>query len=78
MVVIGATVGISRITKEHMDLVNNLKLPMIVVLTKSDIASKDILQKNIKEIKKFSKQNRVFPFIVKTENDILQNISRVA
>ena len=37
MLVIGANVGITKITSEHLGIANTLSLPLFVVLTKTDL-----------------------------------------
>lgn len=38
MIVIGANMGISRMTKEHLGITLSLKIPFFVVITKIDIS----------------------------------------
>ena len=50
MVVIGANMGVKRMTKEHMGICLSFKIPMIVVLTKIDIAPESVLNETIQTI----------------------------
>jgi GTPase len=43
MLVVGANMGISRMTKEHIGIAISLKIPMFVVITKVDIAPTNVL-----------------------------------
>lgn len=43
MVIIGANMGITRMTREHIGLSIALKIPIFFVLTKIDIAPENIL-----------------------------------
>jgi GTPase len=57
-ILISANSGIQRMTKEHLGLVLGLKLPIIVVITKIDIAPRNILSETIQSVKKiFHKRN---------------------
>ena len=38
MIIIGANMGISRMTKEHLGIALALKIPFFIVMTKIDIA----------------------------------------
>jgi GTPase len=42
MLVIGANMGVSRMTKEHIGIVMTLKVPMFVVITKIDLAPENV------------------------------------
>lgn len=42
MLVVGANMGISRITKEHIGIAVSLKIPIFVVITKVDIAPPNV------------------------------------
>ena len=42
MLVVGANMGVSRMTKEHIGISMALKLPMFVVVTKVDLAPENI------------------------------------
>jgi GTPase len=42
MLVVGANMGISRMTKEHIGIAISLKIPMFVVVTKIDIAPENV------------------------------------
>ena len=42
MLVIGANMGVSRMTKEHIGITMALKIPMFVVITKLDLAPETV------------------------------------
>jgi len=79
IVIIGANRGILKITREHIKILYHLKIPMIVVITKTDLIDKlhegmdtkrDGLAKITNDVKKiFSKGN----FNVLDMNDIIEN-----
>ena len=52
IVVIGSNMGVNRITEEHLSILLYLRIPIIIVLTKTDIAPKDIYQSTCQQIKK--------------------------
>ena len=47
MIVIGANMGITRMTKEHIGLALSLKVPMFFVITKIDIAPENVYNSTI-------------------------------
>ena len=79
IVIIGANRGILKMTREHIKILYHLKIPMIIVITKTDLidklhesadGKKDGLSKITSEVKKiFSKGN----FNVIDVNDIIEN-----
>lgn len=52
IVTIGANMGISRMTKEHLGIAIYLKLPIVIVITKLDLCPEHILEKTIRRINK--------------------------
>ena len=56
IVVVGANMGVSRMTKEHIGIATSLDLPIIIVVTKIDMVLPETLKKTVDEIKEiFSK-----------------------
>ena len=55
MIVIGANAGLSKMTREHFGISLFLKIPMILVITKIDLAPLEILENTKNDIKKLSK-----------------------
>lgn len=51
LVMIGTSMGITRMTKEHISTAFSLRIPVIVVFTKIDICPKDLLKKTVSEVK---------------------------
>ena len=43
MVVVGANMGVQRMTKEHIGIAMSLKIPIFIVVTKIDLAPNEIL-----------------------------------
>jgi len=52
MILVGANMGVSLMTREHLLLTFILKLPFFVVVTKTDIAPQNVLQNTLIDIKK--------------------------
>ena len=50
LVVIGANMGVTRMTEEHLTLSLNLAIPTFIVVTKIDMAPQHILTQTLKEI----------------------------
>ena len=67
--------GLNKMTKEHIGITLTLKLPMLVVITKKDIAPPEIYQTTIDKIKDISKLpicNKMKFYVVKKEEDLEQ------
>ena len=71
MIIIGANMGISRMTKEHLGISLALKIPFLCVLTKIDMAPANVLQETMDTLLKILKSNGVgrMPILVKTKQD---------
>jgi GTPase len=52
MIVVGANMGITRMTKEHIGLALALKVPMFFVITKVDIAPENVYTENLEFLQK--------------------------
>jgi small GTP-binding protein len=70
LIVINANTGIQRMTREHIGLVLSLKIPIIIIYTKLDIAPPNIIKDNLNKINDFfhrkTKKNVV---IMKDDNN---------
>ena len=53
LIVINANTGIQKMTREHLGLVLSMKIPIIVIYTKIDIAPKVVMEENLKKITEF-------------------------
>jgi len=51
MLIIGANMGVSKMTKEHFNIAKTLNKPIIIIVTKVDIAPKHILDNTLQQIK---------------------------
>ena len=56
MILIGANMGVSHMTIEHLILAIVLKIPFVIVITKIDLAPKNILEQTITSLKKVLKR----------------------
>lgn len=52
LVVVGANLGLSKMTKEHLGIVLALEIPFFLVITKIDMVAPEILKKTIKTLSK--------------------------
>jgi GTPase len=52
MIVVGANMGVSRMTREHLGIALILKIPFFVVITKVDISPPEVLQKTLETLGK--------------------------
>ena len=58
MILIGANMGVSVMTREHLLLALILKIPIIFVISKIDICPKNVLEETLKDLKKILKRYR--------------------
>lgn len=72
MIIIGANMGISKMTKEHLGVTLALKIPFFIVLTKVDLAPPNVMNETIDNIVKIMKSKIVdrYPIIINNEEDI--------
>ena len=72
MVIVGANMGLSKMTKEHLGISLALKLPFFIVITKTDMVEAPVLEKTIEDLKKLLKTNAVNrkPLITTNESEV--------
>ena len=58
-IVIGANMGINKMTKEHLGLTISLKIPYIVVITKIDLCPQNVLENTLSDLDRISKTHVV-------------------
>jgi small GTP-binding protein len=58
-IIIGANMGINKMTREHLGLTISLKIPYIVIITKIDMCPENILVNTIKDLDRISKSSYV-------------------
>lgn len=70
MVVVGANMGLSKMSKEHIGIAWALELPIIVVFTKTDLAPEQVYKENLKKVGLLVKEHCAkVPVLVKTQKD---------
>jgi GTPase len=70
LLVIGANMGVTHMTKEHLGLCVALKIPVIVVLTKVDIAPENVKKDTIAQITQLFKNRGVRKNLSFIRNDV--------
>jgi len=72
MIIIGANMGVQRMTKEHLGIALALKIPIYIVITKIDIAPADIYKQTLDYITKILKSTgtQKLPVVVRETDDI--------
>jgi GTPase len=70
MLMVGANMGLTGTAKEHLQLALSLQIPIFIVLTKIDIAPKQILKKTINDIKTLIRKKRRQLYKINDEKDI--------
>lgn len=72
MLVIGANMGVSRMTREHIGITMALKIPMFIVVTKLDLAPEQVYQDTLNTISKILRGSacNMKPIIVKDDKNI--------
>ena len=72
MIVVGANMGITKMTKEHLSVVISLKIPIFFVITKIDICPPNILEQTITDLKKLLEKTRRYPLGI----ELIQNVDK--
>jgi GTPase len=74
MLVVGANMGVSRMTKEHIGITQALKIPMFVVVTKTDLAPPNVFQDTLATLSKILKGSfcNLKPIQVKDDKNLDQ------
>jgi GTPase len=77
---VGANMGVTRMTKEHLALALALKIPLIVVVTKVDICPEGVLQQTLSDITRILKMRGVnkMPLMIKTDDDFISAVKSIA
>jgi GTPase len=72
MIIIGANMGVQRMTKEHLGIALALKIPIFIVITKIDIAPADIYKQTLDYISKVLKSTgtQKLPVIIRDTDDV--------
>jgi GTPase len=59
MIIVGSNMGVSKMTKEHLGISLFLKIPFLIILTKIDIAPKNIYDETLLVLQKILKSKLV-------------------
>lgn len=72
LIVVGANMGVQRMTKEHLGIALALKIPIFIVVTKIDICPEDIKKQTLDNLSKILKSSgaQKMPIIIKEEDDL--------
>ena len=72
MIIVGANMGVSKMTKEHLGITLALKIPLFIVVTKIDIAPKQVYEETLNTIKKILSSPKIgkAPVIVTETDDV--------
>ncbi len=71
LVIIGANMGITEMTKEHIRLAYLHHIPLGIIFTKIDIAPQEVYQDNMTKIKTLLKGANYQPINIKTVDDVM-------
>lgn len=76
---VGANMGVTRMTKEHLGLALALKIPVVVVVTKIDMCPENVLKQTLADIQAILKMRgvRKMSMMVKNNEDLMQSIKAV-
>jgi len=77
MLLIGANMGVTKMTREHLKLALSFKIPVIIVITKIDIAPTHILKKTVNDIKSLLKAGNRKTFTIQSENDVINCVKNL-
>ncbi len=79
LIFVGANMGVSRMTQEHLILTITLKIPFIFIVTKIDLAPESILKDTIENIQKLVKRMGVdqnIPTLIDQNTNLNININK--
>jgi len=77
MIVVGATTGVTKITKEHYRLTLSFKIPVIFVVTKIDICSPKLLKKTMDDIQSLVKISKRKCCIINNDEEVIYCIKNM-
>ena len=70
MVVVGANMGVTRMTKEHLGVSLTLKVPLFIVITKIDLAPVEVKKNTLETLTKILKSQGKTPVTMKETDDV--------
>ena len=73
MIMLGANMGVQRMTREHLGLTLALRLPFFIVITKIDLAPPNVREETISRISRILKSANVrkMPYLVNDEEGVI-------
>ncbi|NHJ33477.1 MAG: elongation factor 1-alpha [Asgard group archaeon] len=73
LLVVGANMGVVGMTKEHLGIALALKVPIVIVVTKTDICPKHILEQTLDNLTKLLKMpgSNKIPIIMRNDDDVV-------
>jgi GTP-binding protein 1 len=73
VLMVGANMGVSGMTKEHLGIALALRVPVFVVVTKIDMCPENIMEETMLGIKKILKSPgcRKIPIVIRNEDDVI-------
>lgn len=78
LIMVGANMGINHMTREHIGLCINLKIPFIILITKIDIVPPNVLDETIKKINNMCKNRiRKIPYNIKNISDVINVVKNI-
>lgn len=78
LVMVEATRGVQKMTKEHLITAVYLRVPIIIVITKIDVAPEKIIKNTIKQIQKRLKNMGKEIYIVKKQEDVQHSLDNIS
>lgn len=66
--------NLTKMTNEHLYLVLSLRIPVIVLITKVDMAPDNIINETIDNIKQVLKRNKIFSYVINGREDLEKEI----
>jgi GTPase len=78
LIAIGANMGVTRMTREHVGIAVSLGVPIFVVVTKVDIAPKHVLKETMDAIKLTLKKARLKPYRAKSLKEMDTALSQIS
>ena len=78
MILIGANMGLNKMTKEHLGIVLAMRIPFFIVITKIDIAPEQVYEKTKATLQKILKspQARKDPILIEGEDADVDAIAK--
>lgn len=71
ILLIGANMGVLKMTKEHLGIIKALKIPFCVVLTKIDICPEPVLERTTREITRIISRNFSKELVLQSPNQTI-------